>query len=103
MKRRATEKPSNISLWVMGGNLNGKCEDCGANSVIEYLGLDLIFPEFKVCCPVCRTHTRMKVYMRSTKLYPIPYRGRRAFDREHEKQILRNRRILRIQNADRER
>ena len=70
-----------FELRVSSGDLVGTCETCSAELQMEFLGLDPIYPEFKVFCGRCRTDTRMKIRMLTEKLYPIPYRGRKAWDR----------------------
>ena len=46
---------------------------------MEYMGLDPTFPEFKLTCNDCGTYQIMKIYLHCTKLYPIPYRGKKRF------------------------
>jgi hypothetical protein len=74
-------KTADFNIYVMMGNVNAKCNLCGSTPTLEYLGLDLSFPQFSLICSKCKTQTRMKIYLTCSKFYPIPYRGTRAFDR----------------------
>ena len=77
--RKGNQKVGNFKLWIGAGHINATCEDCGVTPGLEYMGLDPIFPELKLLCSGCGTYDVMKIYLSCTKLYPIPYRGRKRF------------------------
>jgi hypothetical protein len=76
---KSNKKIGDFELWIGSGHLNAKCKDCGTSPILEYMGFDPVFPKFKLICNKCRTYDVMKVYLHCTKLYPIPYRGKKRF------------------------
>src|SRR5437763_9014174 len=68
--RKGNQKVGNFKLWIGAGHINATCEDCGVTPGLEYMGLDPIFPEFKLLCSGCGTYDVMKIYLSCTKLYP---------------------------------
>jgi hypothetical protein len=77
--KKAKQKVGEFKIWIGSGHVNAKCEECGVTPSLEYMGLDPIYPKFKLVCSDCGTYDVMKIYLSCTKLYPIPYRGRKRF------------------------
>ena len=79
IRKKRKERVGEFKLWIGSGHVNAKCEECGVTPSLEYMGLDPVFPQFKLVCHGCGTHGIMKIYLSCTKLYPIPYRGWKRF------------------------
>jgi hypothetical protein len=85
--RKATEEhdPDGFKFYIMSGDVNGQCKKCGAIATFEYVGLDSVYPEFRLVCDGYHVYQRTKIRMFPRHLSPEPYRGRRLFERWHMK------------------
>ena len=55
-KRKRKQRVGEFKLWIGAGHLNATCEGCGVTPSLEYMGLDPVFPQFRLVCNGCGTY-----------------------------------------------